>query len=86
MNVLGCNDQFFNVFINICVFGASFTMALLNNLVPGRMGLNYFMCTGEDQRDYEHLESKVSICTQIPVTRPGGTFFKLPGPYFKMWF
>ena len=67
MNVLGCNDQFFNVFINICVFGASFTMALLNNLVPGRMGLNYFMCTGEDQRDYENLESKVSICIQIPM-------------------
>ena len=61
MNVLGCNDQFFNIFINMCVLGTSITMAAMNNLVPGRMGLNYFMCTGEDQRKYDHIEPKVSI-------------------------
>ena len=62
MNVLGCNDQFFNFFLNACVFGASFTMALLNNVVPGRMSLNYYICTGEDPSDYEDIKPKVSIC------------------------
>ena len=28
-------------------------------MVPGRMSLNYFMCTGEDPADYQYMESKV---------------------------
>ena len=60
MNVLGCNDQFFNVFLNSCVFLTSFIMALSNNEVPGRMSLNYYICTGEDPRDYEEIQPKVS--------------------------
>ena len=60
MNVLGCNDKFFNIFMNIYVFFASVTIALLNNVVPGRMSLNYFMCTGENPKDYEQFEPKVS--------------------------
>ena len=60
MNVLGCNDQFFNVFLNSCVILTSFIMALLNNEVPGRMSLNYYICTGEDPRDYENIQPKVS--------------------------
>ena len=36
-------------------------MALLNNKVPGRMSLNYYMCTGEDPRNYEDIKPKVSF-------------------------
>ena len=61
MNVLGCNDQFFNKFLNAWVFGISFTMALLNNEVPGRMSFNFYICTGEDPRDYEDIKPKASI-------------------------
>ena len=59
MNVLGCNDKFFNIFINLFVFIAAFSIAFLHNMVPGRMSLNYFMCTGEDPADYQYMESKV---------------------------
>ena len=60
MNVLGCNDQFFNTFINILAFVTSFIIAYLNNEVPGKMGINYYMCTGEDPRDFKYLGSKVT--------------------------
>ena len=60
MNVLGCNDQFFNTFINILAFVTSFIIAYLNNEVPGKMGINYYMCTGEDPRDYKYLGPKVT--------------------------
>ena len=65
MNVLGCNDQFFNFYLNVCVFCTSFTMALLNNEVPGRMSLNYYICTGEDPRDYEDMPPKASISITV---------------------
>ena len=61
MNVLGCNDQFFNIFLNILAFIVSFIIAFLNNEVPGKMGLNYYMCTGEDPRDFKDLGSKVAV-------------------------
>ena len=59
MNVLGCNDKFFNIFINSFVFIAAFSIAILHNMVPGRMSLNYFMCTGEDPSDYQYMKPKV---------------------------
>ena len=61
MNVLGCNDQFFNIFLNILAFIVSFIIAFLNNEVPGKMGINYYMCTGEDPRDFKDLGSKVVV-------------------------
>ena len=61
MNVLGCNDQFFNIFLNILAFIVSFIIAFLNNEVPGKMGINYYMCTGEDPRDFKYLGSKVTV-------------------------
>ena len=39
---------------------ASFSIGFLHNMVPGRMSLNYFMCTGEDPADYQYMESKVT--------------------------
>ena len=60
-NVLGCNDQFFNIFLNTWLLFASMGMAWINNAVPGRFGINYYMCTGEDPRDYDFLAPKVSF-------------------------
>ena len=61
LNTLGCNDQFFNLFINLIVFFTSFTVALINNEVPGRRSLNHLMCTGENPKRYEHLPPKVGL-------------------------
>ena len=61
MNVLGCNDQFFNTFLSILSFITSCIIAFLNNEVPGKMGINYYMCTGEDPRDFKYLGSKVTV-------------------------
>ena len=57
--VLGSNDKFFKIFINICIPSASFILALINNVVPGKFGINYYMCSGEDPRNYEYLGKKV---------------------------
>ena len=35
------------------------TSAFLNNLVPGKFGINYYMCTGQDPSDYDFLGKKV---------------------------
>ena len=35
-------------------------LATLNNVVPGKFGINYYMCTGEDSSDYDLLEKKAS--------------------------
>lgn len=59
MNILGCSDEFFNIFLNMEVFWITFTLALLNNIVPGKMGINYYICTGEDPEFYQALGSKV---------------------------
>ena len=59
-NVLGCNDQFFKRFLNVLIFNASFGIGLLNNAVPGKFGINYYICTGEDPQKYDFLEPKVS--------------------------
>ena len=34
-------------------------LATLNNVVPGKFGINYYMCTGEDSSDYDLLKKKV---------------------------
>ena len=59
-NVLGCNDEFFNLFLNTWFLLGAFGMAWLNNSVPGKFGINYYMCTGENPKDYNFLKSKVS--------------------------
>ena len=65
MNILGCSDEFFNVFLNMEVFWIIFTLALLNNIVPGKMGVNYYICTGEDPSFYQDLGSKVTSRVQF---------------------
>ena len=37
------------------------TSAFLNNLVPGKFGINYYMCTGQDPSDYDFLGKKVTF-------------------------
>ena len=57
--VLGSNEQFFKFFFNILIPSVSFMLATLNNVVPGKFGINYYMCTGEDPSDYDILKKKV---------------------------
>ena len=71
MNVLGCNDQFFNTFLSILSFLTSFIIAFLNNEVPGKMGINYYMCTGEDPRDFKYLGSKVAVFSHYQTNNVG---------------
>ena len=59
--VLSSNDQFFNIYLNLCIFLASMTSAFLNNLTPGKFGINYYMCTGQDPSDYDFLGEKVTF-------------------------
>ena len=59
-NLLGCNDEFFNLFLNTWFLLGAFGMSWLNNAVPGKFGINYYMCTGENPKDYDFLKSKVS--------------------------
>ena len=67
-NVLGCNDQFFNRFLITWFFLGAFGMAWLNNAVPGKFGINYCMCTGENPKNYNFLQPKVSSNHIIKLT------------------
>ena len=66
MNVLGCNDDFFNIFLNIFVFLISFLLALLNNVVPGKQSLNFYICTGEDPRIYNFMSAQFPVSSVLP--------------------
>ena len=55
-----CNDDFFGFYLHILSFIFAFIAAYLNNSVPGKMGLNYYICTGENPEAYTKLGSKVS--------------------------
>ena len=59
-NLLGCNDEFFNLFLSTWLLLSAIGMAWLNNEVPGKFGINYYMCTGENPKDYDFLQPKVS--------------------------
>ena len=65
MNVLGCNDEFFNVFLTILVFLVSFFAGLLHNIVPGKMDVSYFICVGENPEDHSDIRPKVSNFPQF---------------------
>ena len=57
--ILGSNDGFFNFYLNFCIVSASFTIALINNVSPGKFGNNYYMCTGQDPAKFDYLGKKV---------------------------
>ena len=59
--MFGANDQFFNIFINTCILFASGMIALINNMVPGKFGINFYMCMGQDPTNYDFLGKKVNI-------------------------
>ena len=37
----------------------SFGLAFLNILVPGKREVNFYICTGEDPKNFDHLGKKV---------------------------
>ena len=81
MNILGCNDDFYAFFLNLWVFVTVSTMSYLNNAVVGKMGLNYYICTGEDPDYYKDIPPKVSII-HIPIS-PHGFIFSYCHVYIK---
>ena len=55
------NDDFFGWFLHLLSILFSFVAAFIKLYVPGKMGLNYYMCTGEDPDPYSFQKSKVSF-------------------------
>ena len=55
------DDNFFKVYFNLCILFPSFMLAFLNNVVPGKFRINYYMCTGEDPNYYDGLGQKKVI-------------------------
>ena len=54
------DDDFFGWFLHLLSIVFSFVAAFIKVYVPGKMGLNYYMCTGEDPEPYSNQRSKVS--------------------------
>ena len=54
------DDDFFGWFLHLLSIVFSFVAAFIKVYVPGKMGLNYYICTGEDPEPYSYLKSKVS--------------------------
>ena len=54
-----CHDDIFGIFIFLQSLVFSFAASFVNIDVPGKMGLNYYMCTGEDPKPYSYQGKKV---------------------------
>ena len=53
------HDDVFGMFLHVLSLVFSSVAAFMNNYVPGKMGLNYYICTGEDPKAYSYLPKKV---------------------------
>ena len=62
-----CNDELFGTYFDTLIFIASTSTALIYNWVPGKMGLNYYICTGQDPDLYNNLRKKYPVSLIIPV-------------------
>ena len=54
------HDDIFGWFLHLLSLVFCFVAAFIKVYVPGKMGLNYYICTGEDPEPYSYLRSKVS--------------------------
>ena len=54
-----CHDDVFGLFLYLLSFVFCFVAAFIRIYVPGKMGLNYYACTGEDPEPYSHQGGKV---------------------------
>ena len=55
-----CSDDIFGFYFDMLVGIIAFITAFTYNVVPGKMGLNYYICTGEDPELFKTLGKKVS--------------------------
>ena len=55
-----CSDDIFGTYFDMLVGIIAFITAWIYNVVPGKMGLNYYVCTGEDPGPYKYLGKKVN--------------------------
>ena len=53
------HDDIFGLFLHLLSVVFCFVAAFMNSYVPGKMGLNYYICTGEDPEPYNYLGRKV---------------------------
>ena len=62
-----CNDELFGTYFDMLVGIVASSTALIYNWVPGKMGLNYYICTGQDPDLYEYLGKKYPVSLIIPM-------------------
>ena len=53
------HDDFFGCFLHLLTFIFCLVAAFIKVYVPGKMGLNYYICTGENPEPYNYLGKKV---------------------------
>ena len=53
------HDDFFGCFLHLLSFIFCLVAAFIKVYVPGKMGLNYYICTGENPEPYNYLGKKV---------------------------
>ena len=61
-----CNDDLFGTYFDMLVCLFSTTTAFIYNWVPGKMGLNYYICTGENPEPFNQLGKKYPVSLIIP--------------------
>ena len=61
-----CNDDLFGTYFDMLVCLFSTSTAFIYNWVPGKMGLNYYICTGENPEPFNQLGKKYPVSLIIP--------------------
>ena len=64
-NVAAFNDDFWYMIINIWIVGFSIISQAITFCMPGRNTLYYYICTGKDPLDDEHIAPKTGFTQQI---------------------
>ena len=60
-----CQDDLFGLFLHLLSFFFCFCVTYLKMAVPGKMGLNYYICTGENPEPYSYLGGKFPVSAII---------------------
>ena len=75
------HDDIFGLFLHMLSFVFAFVAAFTNNYVPGKMGLNYYICAGQDPEAYSSLNKKVQFFPQNTNSFKHVIFFSFPYLY-----
>ena len=76
------HDDIFGLFLHLLSVVFCFVAAFMNNYVPGKMGLNYYICTGEDPEPYNYLGKKFPISLLVSLA----TLLLYTGVSFRLAF